>query len=211
MFAAYGGNATTRPADIRIDDEQGGTALRFDRVPFKGRSFESPIYYGYRVAHALPRSRGRLFIGGEFIHAKAYGDVAGAAGAGVYHGRTVEAMPLASVMPRFAMSHGLNFVLANATLRQPIGGRITATATAGAGVVVPHVEAQFDGAVIDEYQLAGSGLQAAIGAELRVWRRLSVMTEYKWTRAAVRAQLHGADAALTTSTHHVAVGVAASY
>lgn len=63
IVSAYGGAAFTRPADVRIEQPDRGTSLQFDRVPFDHRSFEAPIYYGSRVARAIPRARG-LFIGG---------------------------------------------------------------------------------------------------------------------------------------------------
>jgi hypothetical protein len=195
---------------VRIEQAERGTSLRFDRIRFAGRSFEAPIYYGYRIARAIPRTRG-LFVGGELIHAKAYADGSGVSGAGAYEGAAVQALPFPAVVQRLAMSHGLNFLLANVGVRRPLGNCVTGTATVGAGPMVPHVEVQLDGITRETYQLAGIGMQAAVGAEVRTWRRLSVLTEYKWTRAAVRLALDPGRAELTASSHHLAVGLSAAF
>ena len=210
IVSVYGGAAFTRPAAIRIEQPAQSTSLAFEHIPFDDRSFESPIYYGYRVMRAMPRAPA-LFVGGEFIHAKAYADGTRASAAGVHRGAAVQGIPFSAVVQRFAMSHGLNFVLANAGIRRAVCDRVTATATVGAGPVVPHAEVQIDGVLSEGYQVGGTGVQGAAGAELRVWRRVSLLAEYKWTRAAVRLTLNDGRLKLTASSHHLAAGLSAAF
>ena len=208
--SAYGGAAFTRPAEVRIEQPDRATSLRFARVPFAGRSLEPPVYYGYRVWRAVPRTR-TLFAGAEFIHAKAFADGSRVSGTGQYRGIAVETIAFADVVQRLGMSHGLNFVLANGGLRRPLGGRVTGTITFGAGPLLPHAELQIDGAAIEGYELGGIGTQLAIGADVRVWRGLSVLTEYKWTRAAVRLTLDSGQLDLTATSHHLVAGLSAAF
>jgi hypothetical protein len=192
VVGAYGGAAHTRPADVRVDGPAGEAAERFEDVAFDHRSLESPIYYGYRASRVVAPRHG-LFIGGEFIHAKAY------------------ARPFAPRVRRLAMSHGLNFVFANIGLRRPVSSRIHVNSFAGVGPMVPHVEADIDGVERERYQLAGVGVQAALGAEMRLWRGLGVMAEYKWTRAGLRLDIDPGRVDLTPTSHHLAIGVSAVF
>lgn len=210
VVSAYAGAAFTRPADLRIEQPERATSLQFDRVRFEGRSFESPIYYGYRFARVFPRAGG-LVVSAELIHAKAYADGAGISGRGVHRGMPVEAIPFPFIVRRLAVSHGLNFVFANVGVRRTLGERITATVMAGSGPVVPHAEVVVNGDVREDYQAAGLGLQGAAGAEWRLWRRISLLTEYKWTRAAVRLDLDTGTAKMNLSSHHLAAGFSAVF
>lgn len=190
VVAAYGGAAHTRPADIDIDQVPGDAPQRFRSVVIEGRSLESPVYYGYRVSRVVSQRYG-WFAGGEFIHAKAY------------------ARPFGARIQRLAMSHGLNFILVNVGVRRPVSSRMRVNAFAGVGPMLPHVEVQLDGIARERYQFAGVGTQAALGAELRIWRRLSILGEYKWTRAVLRLNFDPGRAELSLSTHHLAVGLSA--
>ena len=115
---------------------------------------------------------------------------------------------MSDIVQQFAMSHGLNFLFADIGVRRHVSRRVTAALIAGAGPVLPHVETEVDGLAHEGYQIAGTGVQVAVGAEVRISRRLSVLTEYKWTRAVMRVSVVGGHASLTPSSHHVVVGLA---
>jgi opacity protein-like surface antigen len=206
--AAFGGAAHTRPAQIRVEQPDRVTSLRFDDVAFDDKSFESPIYYGYRVLRVVSPGHG-LFIGAELIHAKVYADGSHVVGRGTYRGLATNAIPFADVVQHFALSHGLNFVLADVGVRRRFSDRLTAHLIGGLGPMVPHVEVQVDGVGHEGYQLAGVGVQGAAGVEIGVWRRVSVLTEYKWSHAPVRLSLDSGHAELTATSHHFAIGVSA--
>lgn len=54
LTAAYGGAQFTYPSDVQI--QRPGTDLTIHQVPWEGRPFDHPIYYGVRVARWFPAS-----------------------------------------------------------------------------------------------------------------------------------------------------------
>ena len=209
LISAYGGAARTSPAEVQVEQASLGTALRFPEVPFRGESFEPPIYYGYRLAARVPPSRW-MHIEAELIHAKVFAEIADALpGTGYYRAAEAIAIPFGNVFEHFAMSHGLNFVLANWLLRTPLttDRRWRLTARVGAGPMIPHREVLMDGHREEGYQLAGVGAQAAAGIERTLWKNVSGLAEYKMTVSRVRVSVHQGTARLTTRAHHLAVGV----
>jgi hypothetical protein len=207
LFAAYGGAAVTRPSDVQIEKPETDTALRFDDTPFEGRSFDAPVYYGYRAGRMISARHG-LFVAAEFIHAKAYATVTEVYGSGVLQGAPVHQVPMSGIVDRFAMSHGLNFLFADIGIRRQLLPRLASTLIAGAGPMLPHVESEIDGLPREGYQLGGTGFQVAVGAEERVSRHVSLLAEYKWTRAIMRVTFAGGEASLSPMSHHGVVGVA---
>src|SRR6478752_1432155 len=70
--AGYIGGTKTAAATITLQ-QSGAISGRivFRDVPFSGRSFHSPIYYGYRAGFYFKRQFG---VEAEFIHLKIYAD-----------------------------------------------------------------------------------------------------------------------------------------
>ncbi|HSL22021.1 MAG TPA: hypothetical protein VK886_10835 [Vicinamibacterales bacterium] len=212
VAGVYAGAMHTTPAEIKIAQPAVTSALTFPDVPFRGESWDPPIYYGYRLGHALPGVPW-LFLEGEFIHGKVFarGSEAGR-GAGVRNGVAVGDVQFAAVVQGFSMSHGLNFILINAAVRRPLpGGRVTVVGRGGAGPLLPHAETEVEGRSREGYELAGAGLQASGGVELRMWRRLSVLADYKWTRARVEVSVDRGSATSTLRSHHFVLGLAAEF
>jgi hypothetical protein len=212
ILSAYGGAIHTAPAGIVIEQPSFDTALTFPKVSFRSASSEPPIYYGYRVARAIPAPRW-LFIEAEFIHAKLFArDDQNPRGLGLRNGVAAADVPFSSVVQSFGMSHGFNFILVNAVLRRPLrSGRLTLTGRGGAGPMRPHVETEVEGRRREGYQWAGVALQAGGGIELRVWRRISVLAEYKRTHGSVRVSVDHGTAFVTARSHHVASGLTATF
>lgn len=191
-LGAYVGAATTQPAAITV--RNGGTPARLDNVSFRSESFKAPIYYGYRVGRDIG-GRG-LGLEGELIHLKVIAKPAAL-------GPPVEA---------FAMTHGMNFLLAN--LVWTGGGerqRVRGVARAGVGPTLPHAESRVAGRSAERYEWGGIGVQVAPGVAIRLARSLSLTAEYKFTFA--RPTVGAAGAALTTTvrSHHGALGIAATF
>lgn len=211
VLSAYAGAMHTRAADVRIEQPDAGTELVFPEVSFDSESWRSPVYYGYRLARRVPGVRW-LFVEGELIHGKVYARGNTARGAGTRRGQPVVGLPFPAVVQRFAISHGLNFVLVNAVARQPLpGGRATLTARAGAGPMLPHPEIEVEGVAREGYELAGPGLQAGGGIEFGLWRGVSLLAEYKWTRAHPRLSIDQGTASLVTRSHHLALGLSLTF
>jgi hypothetical protein len=205
-FAVYGGAVHTPPADLTIIRHAAGMDVTFPATPFHSQSLDAPVYYGYRIGRALHRDR--VFIEAELIHAKAFAKIdAGTTGSGVVAGRQVNGVPVGSVVQQFAMSHGLNFVLANVAFRQPLMHRgVAVTARIGVGPMVPHGETEIEGRRREGYQQSGIGVQTSGGIELPVWRALRCFLEYKFTHARPRLSVDGGIATATLRSHHVAAG-----
>jgi lipid A oxidase len=205
-ICGYAGAASTHPATVRIDQPSTQTALVFDRVSFAGRSFESPLYYGYRLGAFLTNSLG---LEAEFIHAKIHAQIGREVAVyGSAQGRSVsEVAPVARYARKLDESHGLNFLLGNAVFRRNIG-RVAFTARAGAGVTIPHPETEVLGAAREDYQIGGPALHVAAGAEVRVWRAAYILGEYKHTWTRQRIDVAGGEARFRLQTEHLVTGVA---
>jgi hypothetical protein len=210
--AAFAGNARTARADIAVAAPP-HTAVGLDGVPFDDESSRSPIYYGLRVGRHFARAPW-FGIEGEFMHAKA---ITRATDVVRVHGRfdgvAIDAdLPVGTVLPRFELSHGLNFVLANAVVRLGLGAdrgpdaRVAVTARAGAGATVPHVEATAEGARADEYRVGRIGWQVAGGIDVRLWSGVSALTEVKWTGTNQQLDVGAASITVPIRTVHVVAG-----
>ena len=210
-LAFFLGDGATRSNSLTLDRPANATHVVVTPVHYDARSFESPPYYGYRVSHFLSP---RLGIEGEFVHAKAFARTAAPIRAtGTVEGVDVDrAMPLSSVIERFAMSHGLNFVLANVVYRQGIGKapqpRVSFVARAGAGITVPHVESMIGGGSQQQYQLGGVGMQVAMGAELHVTGGLHSFAEVKVTHTAESVSVSDGTISGRFTTVHGIAGIA---
>jgi lipid A oxidase len=106
------------------------------------------------------------------------------------------------------MSHGVNHLWLEGVRRFGLAGvPLRAHLLAGAGVVIPHVEAMVGAQSIGEYQWSnGVSALAAAGASVALADFLELFAEYRFSAARVRADLP--NGALWTSlwTHHLAIG-----
>jgi hypothetical protein len=208
----FAGATHTLPTDISIVQPTNATDVTFDDVSSRSESGTSPIYYGYRLGR-LVGARRRFAVEIEFVHAKVFANFGEPLLArGHVHGEPVAgAIKADTLVQRFAMSHGLNFVLANVAMRHDVGRgalpRIQFELRAGAGVTIPHVETTIAGSARDGYQWGGPGAQAAGGALVRVVGHLYGLAEYKFTWAHESVDVFGGTARCNFLTHHGAFGV----
>jgi hypothetical protein len=210
--ATFTGGNVTRAATVTVDQPNQGRLLDFHDLTFDARPLESPPYYGARLGH-LWRS-GQLGLEVEFLHAKAIGRTDRIVRVtGLEAGLPIDAtLQMDTIVQRHSMTHGLNFLFANLVWRRPLGAvagafdRAALMFRAGAGPVVPGVDSVIDSISVQDYQLAGLGLHAAAGVDVRIRGRLRAMLEYKLTRARPSIDVFGGTTATTTLTHHVAVG-----
>lgn len=173
---------------------------------------EAPLYYGARLGR-MWRS-GRLGLEFEFLHVKAIGRTDRQVRVtGLDAGQPVDAtFRMDTIVQRHSMTHGLNTLFTNIVVRQPIGdasrgpGAASLVVRAGAGPVVVGVDSVIDFVSVQDYQLAGLGLHAAAGLDIRLRGRLSAIIEYKLTRANQSIDVLGGTARTTTITHHLAAG-----
>jgi len=194
--AAYMGANTTRPADVTVKGD--GYDLTFAKVDFDAQPFATPPYYGWRLGRFLSDTR-RLGVELEFIHLK------------------VIAHPeqLRPPVNRYRMTHGLNFLVASLTSRLPFGRSAYGDAPfalitrLGGGVTIPHAETTVFGQAQEQYEYGGLAAHAAIGLDVRLAGRLSLVTEYKMTFAKPTITTAGGGTGQTTTlSHHAAMGLA---
>lgn len=212
IVAAFLGGATTLDTSIRILQPSALTDLRLDPIAYRGESFTSPIYYGYRLGWILPVAR-RLAIEAEFVHLKAFADTSVTVSArGLDRGQIVSRQQrLDETVERFSISHGVNFIFANVVLREPLvhgtsGDQLVFSARAGIGPTIPHAESAIQGRFQEQYELGSLGWQVAAGVEVRLVKGLHALAEYKFTRTNQTVSISGGQAGTLLHTHHLVAG-----
>ena len=215
VAAGFLGGAATHRAALEIEQPVRRTALEIDNVMLAGRSLESPLYYGYRLMWA-PGSQARLGVELEFIHLKVYADTDAAVHMqGELRGQAIDGtLRLDEVVQRFAISHGLNLLLGNLVIRQPLARepsgtpRLLFVGRLGAGPTIPHVETTVEGTMQEQYQWGRVAAQAAAGLEWRFAPRLAALAECKLTATPQRVRIPDGTASATIVSHHIVAGVA---
>ena len=212
VVAAYLGGARTGDSDLRISQPALDNDLTFERVRFRSRSFDPPLYYGLRGGYFPPRVP-CLGFEAEFIHLKVYSDPGqrvrvNGLRRGAPFGR---GLPLGVIVQQYSISHGVNLLLFNVAARRGVGsaadspdGRLILAARAGAG---PHTESSVEGRPQEQYEIGRLAWQATGGAEFRLWRGLYALGEYKFTRTRQRGEIFSGKAGSLLRTHHGVFGL----
>lgn len=215
VIAAYMGGAGTADSSLRVSQPALDTDLTFERLRFRSRSFDPPLYYGLRGGYFIPRMP---FFGveAEFIHLKVFSNpqqqvrVTGLRSGTPSNGE----VRLGEVIQQYSISHGLNFLLFNAALRHGVkrsadapDGRLVFTARVGAGPTLPHTESSIEGQRQEQYELGRLGWQLAGGAGFKLWRGLYALGEYKFTRTRQRGKVFSGTAESLFRTHHGVFGL----
>lgn len=209
----YLGGTHTQNSFLVVEQPAQGTHLRFSPVDFSGESFKSPFYYGLRGGYFFNRHVG---VEAEFIHLKVFAQVDRVVQVdGVLLGLPLSGQrPLRTIVARFSISHGVNLMMGNVVFRQDFWrksedklGRVLLTTRFGVGGTIPHPESEILGAGDQHYEGGRPALQAAGGAELRLWRGLYWLGEYKYTRTRQRVRIVGGTAETLLHTHQVVTGL----
>jgi hypothetical protein len=206
---AYLGANATHPAPVSIAVPADGIALVYEDVHFRGEPFKSPQYYGVRIGRLFGEQR-RLGLEVEFIHLKVLAETARHYPVSGSFGSTPGADlsgPMSDVVARYAMTHGLNFLVVNLVSRTPLTNRFDFVARGGAGPTIPHTETTVLGQSVDRYELAGLGAHAAAGVEAAMGSRMRAFAEYKFTFARPTITVAGGAGRTTAATHHLAFGI----
>ena len=181
FVAAYLGANTTASATVSVEVPAEGLGLEYHDVGFDARPFESPQYYGIRTGRLFGTGH-RYGIEIELIHLKVYARTAAIYPVTGEFGRALVTSPgradgaMDAVVQRYAMSHGLNFLVVNFVSRTPIGdGPVAFIARAGLGPTLPHAETTVLQQARDQYEYAGLGAHVAAGLDVRLRGRLSLV------------------------------------
>jgi hypothetical protein len=216
VLAGFLGGAATQEATLRIEQPGLGSDFEARDVTFDGRSFEFPVYYGYRLMWTGPR-QGRIGFEAELIHLKVYADTAAPVSVrGTIRTTAVDrTMRLGEVVERFSISHGLNLLFGNVVLHQPLGGtgplrerRLVLAVRAGAGPTLPHPESTIDGRTHEQYEWGRVAGQIAAGVAFRVAPHLAALAEYKVTATSQRVSVPDGRASASFATQHAVAGIA---
>ena len=206
---AYLGANHTQPATVEVAVPNRNLSVEFEDVEFEAKPFSAPQYYGWRVGRMFG-STGRVGVELEFIHAKMYAKTDQ-----VYpiQDRTglldlPAQTPMSGLVQRYAMSHGLNFILFNVVVKQPIGtGPVSLVVRGGAGPTLPHAESTVLTTPREQYEYGGLGLDGAIGLDIKLKGRLSAMSEYKLTYAKPEISVAGGTGQTTALAHQINFGI----
>ncbi|MEO7189681.1 MAG: hypothetical protein ABI051_01345 [Vicinamibacterales bacterium] len=207
--AYLGGNRTLR-ANVSVDQPERGTGLTFHDVTFSARPLASPQYYGVRLGRLFGQSR-HYGAEIEFIHLKVISNTDETVRVtGQLEGAPIdETLRMDTLVQRYAMTHGLNFLLLNAVARRPIGDtRVALIGRAGAGPTYPHAESRIGEVPREQYEYAGVGVHVAAGTDIRLRRALSASIEYKCTAARPRISVVEGRGRMHAVTHQIAIGLA---
>jgi lipid A oxidase len=208
----YLGLSLTHDGDVRVRLRD-GTDLKYRGVSWASRSFELPFYYGLQLTHHFePRRDWGLRL--DFFHDKAYADAGTpVAVTGTRGGGSVDTTePLSTTVQGFNMSHGTNYLTLSVLRRWNSGpepgstGRLQPYVGAGAGLMLPHVEATVGSESVGEYQLTGPAFQLTGGVAWPFASRLSVFGEYRFTRGDASVRIPGGEVETTLYTHHLVAG-----
>jgi hypothetical protein len=184
MFAGYVGAPYTYPSDVTIR-KSGLHDFTAEQVPWVGKPFENPIYYGARIVRWFGAGRTGTML--DFTHSKTIAELDREVKfTGTLNGAPTPARAtLRDIFHHLEASHGHNMLTLNGLFRLPsFGAWLHPYVGLGAGVALPHSEVELQGSKTRtyEYQYAGPVAQALIGLELRT-SRVSYFFEYKFTLA----------------------------
>ena len=207
VVTAFLGGGRTASSDLTISQPTLGNNLNFERVRFNSRSFDPPLYYGFRGGYFFDRMP-FLGVEAEFIHLKVFSDPQQQVRAtGQLRNVPINReLRLGEIVQQYSISHGVNLLLFNVAARRRVN-RLILTARGGLGPTLPHTESRIEGQPQEQYEVGSLGWQAAGGAELRLWRKLHLLGEYKFTRTRQRGKVFAGTAESLLQTHHGVFGL----
>ena len=218
-LSIFTGVALSQDSDLRLQ-QRGGTDLTFRDVPFEGRDFDDPPYYGARALW-FPSEDSHWGFGAEFFHMKMYADTDSTVhvtgrrnGVGVDDNERVD-----GTIQSFSLSHGLNYALGDIVYRWKPGqrgedflGHLEPYVGVGLGAAIPHVESTVGGRFHEGYQLHGPGVEGLAGLNVALTRHIGLMFEYKFTYANLDSlEIPGGSIEVTPLNHHIVTGLTFSF
>jgi hypothetical protein len=121
---------------------------------------------------------------------------------------------MSAFVQRFSVSHGMNLLLVNFVARKQLLrdareglGRVLLIGRVGAGGTIPHAETEIMGLRDEHYEWGRLAFQVAGGSEVRLWRGLYALAEYKYTHTDQRFRISAGDAKALLRSHHGVFGL----
>jgi len=211
------GKSFTDDADVHVQQHALGNDFTVHDLAFDDESFQSPPYYGFRAGYWL-ESHPWLGFGAEFFHFKIVGDTGDTRRfTGTHGGAPIDVSePVDAVVQAFKVTHGVNYLMANAYVRHGFvaddaaypHGRVQVYGGGGLGPVIGHPENEIDHVENhQQYELAGLGGQLLLGARFLVFRWAGLFAEYKYTLSGLDVGVRHGSADLAERTHHIIFGI----
>jgi lipid A oxidase len=191
QIGVYGGISESFDSDVTL--VQPGTNLTLYDVPWDGKSFISPPYWGARGIYWFDSSPS-WGVMVDYNHAKIYSDL----GATVKVSGTRDGVPLNgkdrvdNTFDILEFTDGLNEIYLGGTYRWQ-HERWTPYAGFGVGLSFPHVEIRRTGSTVKtfEYQITGVAVEGLVGLEYRITPRVSAFGDYKLSFSSNDADVKG--------------------
>ena len=209
QVGVYGGFSESFDSDVTLVQPNGTNLTLYD-VPWDGKSFASPPYWGVRGIYWLDSSPSwGLMI--DYNHAKIYSDL----GATVKVSGTRNGMALNgkdrvnNTFDILEFTDGLNEIYLGGLYRWQ-HERWTPYAGFGVGLSFPHVEISRTGSAIRtfEYQITGVAVEGLVGLEYRIGPRVSAFGDYKLSFSSNDANVKGGGTLETDVwTNHFILGL----
>jgi Outer membrane protein beta-barrel domain len=215
VIAAFLGGARAARSDLTIAQPALGNSLTFRQISFRSRSFDPPLYYGFRGGYFLDRGA-LLGLEVEFIHSKVFSDPGQRVRANGQRGGLAISteLSLGDIVQQYSISHGVNLLLVNVAARHRVkrsadapDGRLILAARVGIGPTFPHTESRVEGQQQEQYQFGRLAWQVAGGAEFKLWKGLYAIGEYKFTRTNQRGKISMGTAESLLLTQHGLFGL----
>ena len=211
----YLGGTRTSASSLTVSQPAISTQIRFERVRYRGKSFDGPLYYGIRGGMFTGRFPA-LGFEAEFVHLKVFTDPDQLVSAsGTHLGQPLNRdLPFGEIVQRFSISHGVNLLLFNVVGRYRIKAdaqgrrsRFILDARFGAGPTLPHTESTIDHRRQEQFEVGRLAVQLGGGAELRLARGLYGIAEYKFTRTHQKGSVFMGEAEALLRSQHVILGL----
>ena len=211
----YLGSARTYSSALTVSQPALATHIRFERVRYRGKSFDGPLYYGIRAGMFSGRFPA-LGFEAEFVHLKVFTEPDQLVSAsGTHLGEPLDRdLPLGEIVQRFSISHGVNLLMFNVVGRYRIGAdkhdrrsRFILAARFGAGPTLPHTESAIDNQRQEQFEVGHLAIQLGGGAELRLKGGLYAIADYKFTRTRQKGSVFMGEAESLLRSQHGTFGL----
>ena len=182
-FFAYLGKNLPASTYLKISQDINQTFLRFDGIKLSDKSFEFPLYYGFKISYRLKFVNPRTFVELEFIHSKVYSNPEQIVRAvGIYRNALVDSViRFGDIVQNFSISHGLNYAILNYGYKVGLKSYIFPFLKFGVGISVPHFETTIDSLSFERYEVNDFVVQFSCGADFKIYKSVLGMVELKYT------------------------------
>ncbi|OUW01532.1 MAG: hypothetical protein CBD16_05475 [Betaproteobacteria bacterium TMED156] len=199
-FSLYGGFNNAAHSSVNFSgasSSYGVTDGKYSTDGWEGESFESPIYYGYRLSYIF--SEDSLFeFAIDFNHSK------------------VKAKSLPAGLKRLEFTDGINtltgIIIYKVDKIFENDFEIKPYVGFGIGLAYPHVDVESNSAKTYDYQHTGAAYQILAGAKYQLSDSWKTFAEYRLTYTPIEADLDGGGKIETDILNNqVSVGIVYSF